>query len=307
MLMSETPCAMPDNNDKFIEWFATILSEIPVRLEIKHSSRVPGGIRRECLGIEDVLSWYRWRAEWIDISGVPHKSESWVETQTSLSELRAWLTAGITQTSSDGQFLKACEAVIRWGGGARSGENGAERFVLSKAKDGKLRDYFARARKAMTLDNAQAICGIEAMNAMLIKIHSLLSDDGLPIYDSRVAGAAGALVELYCRSNSINEPLPQFPSTDENRRISRLIENCRASEIIRYRSTECATKWASAAVALGRLFQATLVLRPDLFREMDGFSNRMHALEAALFMIGADLKSLQPAFAAYSRTPVKWK
>ncbi|MBR0783931.1 hypothetical protein [Bradyrhizobium iriomotense] len=300
---------MLDNNDTFTEWFAKILPEIPVRLEIRHSSRVPGGIRRECSGIEDVLSCYRWRAEWLDIHGLPHKSESWVETQESLFELRAWLAESISQTSCDSQFLKACEAVIRWGGGARSGHNGAKGFVLSKAKDGKLRDYFARAKKAMRLDSAQAIRGIETMNAMLIKIHSLLSDDGLPIYDSRVAGAAGALVELYCRSNGNNEDqgkLPQFPSTDENRRISRLIENCRVSEIIRYRSTGYATKWASAAVALGHLFRDALVLRPDLFDKLEGLSNRMHALEAAMFMIGSDLNSLRPAFAAYSRTPVEW-
>jgi len=203
---------------------------------------------------------------------------------------------------------KACEAVIKWGGGARSRDKGAKGFVLSKAKNGELREYFASTKKVMSLDGSQAICGIEAMNAMLIKIHSLLSDDGLPIYDSRVAGCAGALLELYYRAHSVRErqnSLPRFPSTDENRRISRLIADCSFKDVIRYASAERATMWASAAVALGRLFRDVLVLRPDLFDQLEGLPSRMHALEAAMFEIGADLRCLRPAFVAYSTTAVE--
>ena len=171
-------------------------------------------------------------------------------------------------------------------------KRGRKASVRSKFASGELRSYFAEARGALDLNNARPIVGIEAMNAMLIKIHSLLSDDGLPIYDSRVAACAGALVELYYRANDIHESradLPQFPSTDDNRRISRLLNDCRVTDVIRYNSKNCSTKWASSAVALGRVLRAVLALRPGLFSNIDGLRNRMHALEAAMFMIGADL------------------
>jgi hypothetical protein len=94
----------------------------------------------------------------------------------------------------------ACLAVIKWGGGARSKDAGAKAFIDEKRKAGMLRQYLRVAKSALELENSSCISAIEAMNAMLVKIHSLLSHDGLPIYDSRVAGCAGGLIELYLPS-----------------------------------------------------------------------------------------------------------
>lgn len=291
----------------FSGWLADLLPKLPVNLNIKSSSRVPGGIERECSGVEDVLDSYRWKASWTDADGAKHESIDWRTTQDSISKLRSWLLESVCGASSDDEFQKACLAVVSWGGGTRSGDKGAKGFVLKKSKQGDLREYFIRASKALRLDSSQPIHGIEAMNAMLIKIHAFLSVDGLPIYDSRVSGCAGALLELYVRANNVVQfNLPQLPSTDENRAISRLIEGCSSRSVIRYGSADCVVKWARSAVSLGRLLKDVLTERPDLFQQVDGLPNRMRALEAAMFMIGADLRSLRPAFASYSKAPVRW-
>lgn len=301
---------MPDSSKSFIEWIAKTLPELPISLKIKPSSRVPGGIDQVCSGAQEVLSFYLWSSEWTDANGVVQRSKNWLETKSSLRKLRAWLMEGLGQSSSEDYFSKACHAVIAWGGGARSGTRGAKALVLAKEADGSLREYFSAAKETLSLDNQGPISGIHEMNAMLVKIHALLSEDGLPIYDSRVAGCAGALVELYCRANGVigREPeLPSFPSTDSQRQISRLISNCTVTEAIRYSSADRAKKWASAAVGLGRLLRQVLIANQSLFGDVGSLPERMHALEAAMFMIGADLRSLRPAFASYSKSPIEWK
>jgi hypothetical protein len=175
-----------------------------------------------------------------------------------------------------------------------------------KQSVGGLRHYFRAAKQVLRLDSEASISNILAMNSMLIKVHSLLSDDGLPIYDSRVAGSAGALIELYCRATNVNRAGLSsklvFPSTDEKRCISSHLRGCAVSDIIRYNSAGMATRWAAASVSLGRLLREVLVEQPSLFAEIEEQSKRIHALEATLFMIGSDIRSLRPAFDKYSKT-----
>jgi hypothetical protein len=291
------------------EWLATELGRIPITLQIRASSRVPRGINENCLGIEDVLRCYRWRSSWRDSTGSLVESEDWRSTESSLSSLRLWLRSSLGPKSSEQEFLRACEAIIKWGGGARSGENGAKGFIQEQFRGGSLRHYFRDAQMMLDLDCKQDKLGMKMMNAMLIKIHSLLSNDGLPIYDSRVAGCAGALVELYCRATGFRGTLPKsisFPSTDSARRIVRHLNDCASVGVIHYGQSNTAETWAVASVNLGRLFRDILIAQPALFQSIPDLTKRMHALEASFFMLGSNLSSLRPAFERYSKVPIDW-
>lgn len=50
-------------------------------------------------------------------------------------------------------------------------------------------------------DEAALSSPIGRMNSTLAKVHALYATDGLPIYDSRVAGAVASLVELWEREH----------------------------------------------------------------------------------------------------------
>jgi hypothetical protein len=292
-----------DIRELLVQWLGSVLQDIPVHLQIKHSPRVPGGINRLCNGIEDVLRSYRWRSAWFDAAGSQYLSEDWATTKESLRLLRLWLQSSLASTSSDHDFATACYATIAWGGGTRSGNTGAKAFVDARRSEGRLQVYFQHARQHLSIVNDREICGIEAMNAMLIKIHSLLATDGLPIYDSRVAGSAGALVELFFRSHRLSGPLLDtitFPSTSDGRSIKRLLSDSTTASTIRYAQSDTALRWATASVNLGRLFHDVLTAQPKLFLDAGCMSERMHALEASLFMMGANLRSLKPAIEKYN-------
>ena len=94
---------------------------------------------------------------------------------------------------------------------------GAMPFLRGLRDEGRLVSYLQRCTASMRLDTATSVSlkSIEKMNSMLTKVHALLSDDGLPIYDSRVAGSAAALVEMFRLESGISDT-PQadllFPS-----------------------------------------------------------------------------------------------
>jgi hypothetical protein len=95
---------MHPNVKRAAAWLADVLPEIPISLKIKSSSRVPGGIEDECLGIESVLRTYRWRSEWSDEAGVVHKSEDWNSTERSLALAKPLLNgAAVREAESEVQ------------------------------------------------------------------------------------------------------------------------------------------------------------------------------------------------------------
>jgi hypothetical protein len=132
---------------------------------------------------------------------------------------------------------------------------------------------------------------ILCMNAMMTKVHSLVADDGLPIYDSRVAGAVAALVELYrCTTEQKWTSLPDdlhFPSTDRRRTARSFADDALSPQHIYYSHSDSPMRWAKAKIKLGRVMRHSLTVNPRLFGSAPN-QERMHALEATLFMTGYD-------------------
>ncbi len=164
------------------------------------------------------------------------------------------------------------------------------------------RTYLDNVKAELTLETAVippegdllAVC---RMNSMLTKIHAFNSEDGLPIYDSRVAAAIATLVEIWRRESKI--PSSQFPmalSFPEvggggcRRSVRARYKDAVRPPVLRYPTSKQteeqlrhASAWASAKVRLGWLL-SDLLDKPSVAG--------MSALEACLFMAGYDSRGI---------------
>jgi hypothetical protein len=284
------PTSLDHASEHFAGWLACRLPILTFSLDIKSSKFVLGGIRAEKLrGIEAVLSKYRW------------KNTDWADTRCHIDGFRKRLKVLLAENgeSSTVQAVwDVCRDVIDWGGD-RNERRGATPFLERKLNDGSLVRYLNTTRKALALQypvSIERFRDIQLMNSMLAKIHAFSADDGLPIYDSRVAFAAGALVEIYrgqssLRWNKVPDALsfPAIPASNQKRRV-RVFRDAIDPGYLYPHLSNCTKKWCSAAVRLGSIFKKTLMLNDELFRDEDSLPRRMHALEASFFMLGANRK-----------------
>lgn len=302
----------------FIWWAAKCLPAINVHILISPSGtgkaegkRGPG-VNKKIMRFDQIVESYHWRSVWTNKDGEQIFSDDWPSSLKSLNMLSKWIRDEVDQGSNFGA-LAAAKAIVQWGGdiaSQRTTPKGAIPFLQSLEN---LCAYFAATRSSMQLDHADihSATNVLEMNAMLTKVHALLSVDGLPIYDSRVAGAIGVLVERY--RQSLDNPwtaLPElltFRATDRanvKRRVIRLSD--RGIPVLdpgvmdRQNKPKCARDWASAKVRLAWLLVEILnasdklgnpVISPSI--TLDGsLTSRMHAFEAGLFMLGFDVDCL---------------
>ncbi len=299
----------------FVNWASTYLLEIVVDFDIskKGTGKANGsngpGLHGEVIGFNAVTNAYHWRGEWKNNKDGSVISSDWASSRESLSQLSQWLKKEVA-SGSDVRAFDACAAVLSWGGN-RDPNKGARPFLKSKADNGELTKYLSEATLLFSLDTADIskLDYIEEMNSMLTKVHALLSDDGLPIYDSRVAGSIASLVEIYRQSTDL-KVLPKslvFKAVDPSERRS--VRGLKSGVAVvkpgviyrnpKYKKKD-ALEWSSAKVRLAWLIEATLeqaekngrpIFEKSTFLD-ETVNSRMHAFEAALFMIGFDVKSL---------------
>ena len=191
-------------------------------------------------------------------------------------------------------------ALLAWGGN-RNSRTGALPYLSVLHSKKALVDYLDAARRAFALDGAFIDAGrpqAAKMNSMLTKVHALASADGLPIYDSRVAAAIAALVELWRRESRMEHaPLPRelvFPATMSDRSVLCLFDDAQEPGLMSYapdKAAETAARWSSAKIRFGWLMSSILEKAPGQFVEKEE-EDRMHAFEASLFMIGYDVACL---------------
>ena len=271
--------------DQFCRWLALALQRVDLDLNMKSSRFNPVCVRRKLSGVNEIVENYQWRARNM-ISG------SWTETKQVLSNYSQDLRNAVNAGDLD-KTLLATISIVEWGGD-RNPRVGAIPFLKSKGKN--LPSYIENTAKVFNLKHADLslLNSIEEMNSMLTKVHALYADDGLPIYDSRVAVAIATLVEFWRRdigvqNNSINFAL-EFPSTLSTRKVSDAFPDVRFSpKPINYQSHHNKVLlWSSAKVRLGWLLQQVIKLNPTLIDDNDP----MHALEAALFMMGYNVKAI---------------
>jgi hypothetical protein len=280
----------------FTHWLTNRHRTLSIELAIKSTRFVPGGIRKELTGLDALISCYRWRA-----SGT--ETGDWEETKAYLRRLGDELKESI-DGADDGKAFEVCREIFAWGGD-RNPLVGAFPYLSMLRDEGKLAGYLDGTRRAFTLDDAVIDDERPAamkMNSMLTKVHALASDDGLPIYDSRVAAAIAALVELWRREEGKTlQPLPAeltFPAVSRGRSVRCLFADAQNPGLLQYTAgdvVDTATRWSASKIRLGWLMSEVLERSPALFA-MESRRGRMHAFEASLFMIGYDILCMKKKY-----------
>jgi hypothetical protein len=274
----------------FADYLSCRLPYISIHLQILPSSRC-GEIDKRLTGVEAVLENYQWSANWTDKNGRSVSSRDWETTKCSLRRLKSQLRTA-SSTGTEDNILAACDRVLRWGGD-RNAKVGANLFLTGFDQPGQLGTYLRETKAAfdLTKDDPEQLRAVHKMNAMLSKVHALMADDGLPIYDSRVSGAIATMAELYRREKGLTS-LPEsirFPATGgPRRRVGHFLPDAVDTCHINYSSKNTARIWTLAKWRLGRIFRQVLSQNLALFKNEGDIASRCHALEASLFMIGYD-------------------
>ncbi|WP_148301250.1 hypothetical protein [Methylobacillus glycogenes] len=232
----------------FVSWFNENYHSLIINFRIIRTRFVPEGIYISGTGFSSALNHYRWLA-----TGM-HTGD-WQETKDKLSNFRTSLRK-FTKINDSEFALQTCAEILKWGGD-RNSNFGAYPFLYGKYKNKELTTYLEKSSETLKLEksNLEELSGIEKMNAMLTKVHAIYSDDGLPIYDSRVAAAIATLIEMWRRASSKEkEALPPeltFPSTTRTRRVINAYPDAIYPHTISYNQSDSAILWASAKVRLG--------------------------------------------------------
>lgn len=279
----------------FVDWLSNKISHVPLNISIKRSKFVPNGLDYSTNRLEVICEKYQWNASWTNRFGHPESSSDWQTTKQSLSNLRGWLNQAVNNNDDNDLYNAAC-AVLDWGG-VRS----AKLFLEGLRNKNRLVTYLSAMRQAMTLETA---C-LDVLNPDLVlrfdsgltKIHAFLSDDGLPIYDSRVAAAIAAFVYLYKLETGKDIDHLKFPVSEARGNQIRNLRGFSGGNVFpRLYSNASHSDWAKAQVKLGWIIEEVLNNNPNLFAKEGTLPNRMHAFEACLFMIGYDLRCLRDLF-----------
>ncbi|MFM0362163.1 hypothetical protein [Paraburkholderia sediminicola] len=283
---------------EFVTWLVGFAGRLRVELNIGRSRRVPQRVVKTVQGLDGVIDAYVWRAEWTDDRGASIESLCWDSTACSLKRLGETFRAALASESEEAA-MRACHAIFEWAGERNIGV-GARPFLEAKRASGQLITYLKAAREAFRLGSGRLdkLGAIENVNSMLTKVYALASDDGLPIYDSRVAAAMASLVELFrIKTRRTWRQVPAtllFPTMDASARrkliglhTDALISN---GALIYYTQSDMSARWASAKLRLGWIAEDVLRQAPQLLSAQP--HSRLHAFEASLFMIGYDVRCL---------------
>lgn len=284
--------AQADVSD-FIDWLSANLPCLDVHLHFSPSRFVPGGLIQNACGVQSVLLHYRWANSWVDYQTASLiQSDDWASTKISLDLLRDRLLSALANSCQDTTF-KACKAILAWGG-----VRGAIPFLRRLQQQGELVNYLTSCQPLFSLTGSQNLSDLNStsilrFDAGLTKIHALADMSGSPIYDSRVGAAIAMLYALY-RQTASADPQLNFASGSARGMQIRdpgSLGFVRAPQF--FTSAVTAPRWAQCQLELGWIIRETLTRSPLLFDD-SSIDKRCHALEAALFMIGYDLRCLFP-------------
>ncbi|RQS71938.1 hypothetical protein DID96_11635 [Burkholderia sp. Bp8963] len=286
---------------EFVTWLVEHLPTLPVHLRFASSKFVPGGLDIRVNGIEAVLAQYCWRSAWIDPDTERRiESQDWETTRATLQRLSVMLREAVAKGDDERAGAVARE-ILRWGG-----VFSAIPFIESKVRQRAFCAYLKSLAPLFALDGSQTTDDLHARNverfdAGLTKVHALFDTTGSPIYDSRVGAALAMLYELFRRdAERIGvryDPLG-FPSGQaRGAQIRNPGDLGFAAAPQFYTNQMPRERWAGWQVRAGWIIRAVLE-RKALFASephVDGadlIAAQCHAFEAALFMIGYDIRSV---------------
>lgn len=284
-----------ENDERVLQFcdFIVEMSKIfPFHLNFKKSAKVPGGIDSVVIGFSGVLNSYKWNASCTDLNRQEWNAENWAETRALLGCLSSDLKGSLDKNDSSAA-QQACFNILKWGGD-RNHRVGATQDIIRLHNAGNLVSYlkFSRDFFSRSIISEQDLICVPHTGSMWTKIYALNSHDSLPIYDSRVAMALVGILHSFIKSKGINDfsndllkfRVPVGTNWERNKKSG-----------VNFDTVEKISKdhpyWSIDTLKLSWLSELVLA-RSDLFSDQGPLSARKHALEATLFMIGYDLKSI---------------
>lgn len=284
--------AEPSVSD-FKGFLVETLPNLKVDLKIKKSAKVPGGIDTIVFGLPGLLNEYKWNSGFITTSGKKATALDWPSTKGLLAELSSSLKLACA-SENDEDVQRVATQILQWGGD-RNKNVGATIDIKNLASNNQLTSYLNKTKaifeaKTLEVGLLKEIC---YTGSMWTKIYALNSDDGLPIYDSRVAMGMVGLVHLFHKNQKIQSKaadqflsfsVPAGTNWDRNKKSGMPLGG-----ITKINKNDAI--WSTDTLKLSWLMDAVLNCS-DLFLEQGEFTTRKHGFEASLFLLGYDLRAI---------------
>lgn len=254
----------------FVAWASPlVIGERPLR----HGWRSPKFGHWYCETLPDAYREFEWRFSVVLPDDTqPSRGRTLAENEATLNRLRTLLHQTV-EVGDASLFLKACLAVVAWGGVQLNRKRLLE--LGFNALPTLVRNAALLAPDTAELGTLDAVTD---MNSGFSKVYSLLLHD-FPIYDSRVACALASLVVLYCQESgasgvpgALSFGIPLHRSAEH--RYVRGQPRLYAGQPFRYASANVRAAWLLAAMVRDLPFAG---LPPE---------RRVFALQSALFMVG---------------------
>jgi hypothetical protein len=277
----------------FIEFLITELPGIRINLQIKRSSKVPGGINHCVYGFEALLSEYKWNSNYINGLGHKISASDWSSTRVLLSGLRKQLNHACN-ISSNKLALETCLQILKWGGD-RNSKVGATIDLNQLSKKNALVDYLQSSKHAFAEDDLSSpnLKEVIFTGSMWTKIYALNSENSLPIYDSRVAMAIVGLKRRFDKSlgeddNKYEDPLDfAVPSGTNWKRNANYFPILKSNK----RLIKDDLRWNHDTLKLSWILDE-VIDQSTLLEQQGNRNKRKHAFEACLFLLGYDLRAI---------------
>ncbi|MDC3362772.1 hypothetical protein OAW29_00230 [Planktomarina temperata] len=275
-------------------WFlAETLPNLRVNLNIRKSAKVPGGVNTSVFGLPEVLNEYRWNSGYVAASGTKIVSSDWRSTKHLLTELSLSLKLSCA-SGNDDEAQRVATQILQWGGD-RNKKVGATIDIQNLVLSNQLTSYLNKTKvifAGQTLE-AEMLSQVRYTGSMWTKIYALNSDDGLPIYDSRVAMGMVGLVHLFYKHRKVDSGggeqllsfnVPTGTNWDRNKKNGIPLKG-----ITRINKDDAV--WSTDTLKLSWIMDAVLDCS-NLFSEQGDLKSRKHGFEASLFLLGYDLNAI---------------
>jgi hypothetical protein len=285
MIRNEYVNRLPVN--EFIIWIEEKLDNKNAFIH-KYTMKKPA-MKWNCSSIYSAYENYYWPFKSQNpINGEIVSGKTFLESLNFLNRMRTGLKESIIRQDIE-LVRKFCFAILSWGGVLPRNDK-----KIIELED-TIIDYFIKVKEILNPEH----CNIEnsfnniIMNSGFTKIYSVLIDDFI-IYDGRVGAALGLLVRRFCEEKGI-DTIPQelLFAFGKGRESKPTAINRRDPSLGRYKFPNLQN---NPIEHIRNNIKANWLLKEILLNTNSKFNNldksvQMRALEAALFMIGYDVRS----------------
>lgn len=230
--------------------------------------------------------------------------KNYEENQRVLAPIRSMLRSSIELETGDSKLaqqaaLDVLDKVLEWGAGGRGAALYRANMAWAQSQYSVLVDSLRLGRTSMDSDNPDLSVFCEKlnqpyarMNAGFTKYYALACRD-LVIYDGRVGAALCYLVRLFCLSEEIASVPNELAFRWDPGRGGRNRNPSVGSFRFRRLSTGGDRFWAESNIRANWILRAAVDLSRKQGADWCGTDDELRRIEAALFVIGYEIPSVE--------------